>query len=264
MEKTLTINAAGIRFHAKQLGAQPRAVFLHGFSGDLQTWDLMWPLLGAALPALRYDQRGFGQSIDNSQVPFSHADDLLAILNARNIERCDLVGVSMGGAIALNFALDHPERVRNLILISPGMVAWEWSEAWRGLWQDIVAKARAGAMEEARQLWWQHPLFATTRDGAASDVLQQSIMRYSGAQWIRDNQKMMLPDVERLHALQVRTLLLTGACDLEDFRLIADLIEASASAVTRIDWPGCGHLLQLENPAGCVREIRAFLQCATD
>ncbi len=138
LERALTINAAGIGFHARQLGAQPRAVFLHGFGGDLHTWDSMWPLLDDELPALRYDQRGFGQSVESSQPLFSHADDLLAILGALNIERCDLVGVSMGGAIALNFALDHPERVQKLILISPGMVAWEWSDAWRALWRAIT------------------------------------------------------------------------------------------------------------------------------
>jgi pimeloyl-ACP methyl ester carboxylesterase len=117
-------------------------------------------------------------------------------------------------------------------------------------------------MDEARQLWWQHPLFATTRSGAASAPLYQSIMAYSGAQWVHDNQKLMLPDVERLHTLQARTLLLTGARDLEDFRLIADLIEASATDVTRMDWPDYGHLLPLENPAGCAREIRSFIRCS--
>ncbi len=89
-------------------------------------------------------------------------------------------------------------------------------------------------------------------------MLYQSIMGYSGAQWVHDNQKLMLPDVERLHTLQARTLLLSGVRDLEDFRLIADLIEASASDVTRIEWPDCGHLLPLENPAACAREIRSF------
>lgn len=259
MEETLTMRAAGIDFHVQQVGAQPRAVFVHGFGGDLHTWDLLWPMLGENLPALRYDLRGFGQTVDISTEPFNHADDLLALLDAINIERCDLIGVSMGGAIALNFALDHPERVRNLILISPGMVAWEWSDAWKALWRPIVAKARAGEMDEARHLWWQHPLFATTRNSEGASALQESIMRYSGAQWVRDNHQSMLPDIERLHELKTRTLLLTGGCDFEDFRLIADLIETSATNLKRIDWPDVGHLLHLEVSASCACEILLFL-----
>ena len=127
----------------------------------------MCSALGRSLPALRYDLRGFGRTASGGRAAFSHADDLLAVLDAMGVARCDLVGVSMGGSVAVNFALDHAERVRNLVLVSPGLVGWEWSEEWRALWQPIVAAARAGAMDEARRLWWQHPLFATTRASAA-------------------------------------------------------------------------------------------------
>ena len=259
MAQTFTINAAGIDFHMQTIGEHPNAIFLHGLEGGSHSWDLVWSALGNALPAIRYDLRGFGQSIDNSPAPFHHADDLLAIMDAIGLEQCDVIGVSMGGSVALNFALNHPERVRNLILISPGMVAWEWSDAWRALWQAIVDKARDNDMDAARELWWQHPLFATTRASDAASLLRESIRQFSGAQWIRNDEKDALPDVERLHTLEARTLLLTGQRDFEDFRLIADLIEASAPNVTRIDWPDYGHLLNLENPAGCAREILAFL-----
>ena len=84
-------------------------------------------------------------------------------------------------------------------------------------------------------------------------------MRFPGEQWIEDRHEPKLPDVERLHLLATRTLLLTGGRDLEDFRLIADLIEASASNVQRIDDPVRGHLVHLEDPEGCARRISAFL-----
>ena len=57
-----------------------------------------------------------------------------------------------------------------------------------------------------------------------------------------------------------RTLLLTGGRDLEDFRLIADLVAASARAVQRVELPGAGHLLHLEAPAVCARQLLAFLR----
>lgn len=259
MEQARTIHAAGVNFYARQTSEQPRAIFLHGFGGDLHTWDSLWQALGNNLAALRYDLRGFGRSIDNSASPFHHADDLLAVLNAINVEQIDVVGVSMGGAVALNFALSHPERVRKLILISPGMVGWEWSGAWRALWQGIIDKARSGDMDDARQLWFEHPLFATTRASAAGALLRESIQHFSGAQWIRNDEKENFPDIERLHAHDTRTLLLTGGRDFEDFRLIADVIEATAPNTIRIDWPDYGHLLNLENPVGCAREILSFI-----
>jgi pimeloyl-ACP methyl ester carboxylesterase len=253
------IHTSDADFYVDVQGAQPRVVLVHGLGDDLHTWDGIWPVIGTYFSAMRYDLRGFGQSSLLGEAAYSHADDLLAILNAMGIEQCDLVGVSMGGSIALNFTLDHPERVRNLVLISPGMVAWEWSDAWLNLWQPIVAHARHGEMDAARRLWWEHPLFSTTRSSAAGPALHAAIMRYSGQQWIHDHHKLMLPDVDRLHQLATRTLLLSGGKDLQDFRLIADLIEASASNLRRIDHPALGHLVHLEDPQACAREIVMFL-----
>lgn len=259
MDIVRIIQASGIQFHARQRGDEPRVLFLHGFASDLHTWDRLWAELGDALPALRYDLRGFGKSTHGDERPFSHADDLHNIVDALGTDIVDLVGVSMGGGIALNFTLDNPQRVRRLVLISPSLVAWEWSEEWRELWQPIVERARAGALEEARRMWWRHPLFATTRASAAAPSLRESIMRFSGDQWLRDNHRPMLPDVDRIHMLETRTLLLTGDRDLEDFRLIAALLEAAAGNLSRIDHPGLGHLLHMEDAAGCAGEILAFL-----
>ena len=68
-----------------------------------------------------------------------------------------------------------------------------------------------------------------------------------------------MPDLDRLPALAVPALLLTGARDVADFRLIADLIEGSAPGVQRIDIGGAGHLLHLERPVAVVEHIRRFL-----
>jgi pimeloyl-ACP methyl ester carboxylesterase len=255
----IAIQAIGTDLYAQQRSPHPHAVFLHGFGGDLHTWDSVWEVLGDGVPALRYDLRGFGRSVCRENLPYNHADDLLLVLDATSIERFDLIGVSMGGSIALNFTLDHPERVRSLTLISPGLTGWQWSDAWRELWRPIVDHARSGAMSEAKRLWWEHPLFNTTRAGAAGPALFESIMRYSGAQWISDSHVLMLPDVERLHLLKTPTLLLTGGRDLDDFRLIADLIEVTASRLERSDDPARGHLLHLEDPVECARKIKLFL-----
>jgi len=262
MTESLIISTPDVKFRAIAQGTQPRAVFVHGVGDDLHTWDTVWAALGEGIAALRYDLRGHGASICKQHEPFKHADDLLVLLNALGIERCDLIGVSLGGGIVLNFALDHPERVRNLVLISPHLVAWEWSEDWRRRWGAIVDHARAGRMDAAKQLWWEHPLFATTRASAAGPELFASIMHSSGEQWLRDDHVPMMPDVERLHLLSARTLLLTGSRDLDDFRLIADLIEASASDLERTDYPAHGHLLHLEDPETCAKKIGAFLSAS--
>ncbi|MET0270453.1 MAG: alpha/beta hydrolase [Sphingomonas sp.] len=254
------VRVPGAMLHVERRGAGDRPiVFIHGFGGDRTTWDGIWDALDPARATVRYDLRGFGGSIADAPEPFSHADDLAALLDALAIGRCDLVGLSMGGAVALDFALDRPGRVRRLVLVSPGVAGWDWSAEWRALWRPITAAARDGRMDEARDLWWRHPLFETTRAGPAATGLRRSIMAYAGAQWIADLQRPVLPAVERLHAITAPMLLLTGARDLPDFRLIADLLAAAAPDVRRVDMPGRGHLLHLEDPSGTIGRLAAFL-----
>lgn len=253
----LTVSIPGAQLRVDRSAEKPAAVFVHGLSGDLHTWDALWT---PAIPALRYDLRDHGQSRAEVGASFNHATDLLHLLDALDIERCILVGASMGGSIALNFALEYPSRLSRLVLISPGIVGWEWSDEWRALWRPIAEHARAGALDEARQLWWQHPLFESTRRSAAASWLHDSIMRFSCQPWIRDDHEPLMPDLERVHTLRVPTLLMSGGLDLEDFRLIADLTEASAGdVIERIDFPDCGHLIHLEDPQACAALVTAEL-----
>ncbi len=258
-EQEFSLALPEVNLHGLRRGAHPETVFLHGFGGNLHTWDAVLQYLGEDFPALRYDQRGFGESGWDAETPYDHADDLLAVLDFAGIARADLVGLSQGGATALNFALRHPGRVRRLVLVSPGMVAWEWSDDWRWYWRSVTDLARAGDMDAARELWWRNPLFDSTRDGPAGPAVRAEVMRYAGHHWLADPHVRALPDVEQLHHLQVPTLLLTGGLDLPDFRLIADLIAGSAPQVERVDFPRLGHLLHSEDPAACARHISAFL-----
>jgi pimeloyl-ACP methyl ester carboxylesterase len=245
--------------HVEEQGAGPSLVLVHGFGGDFCSWDGLLPHLGQERHLLRYDLRDFGLSRAKSEEAFTHAGDLAELLAAKSIDRCDLAGVSMGGGIALRFALDHPERVRKLVLISPQITGWEWSAPWQAQWQVITTLAREGRMADAKQLWWEHKLFETTRATDAAAALREEIEHFAGQQWVRDNHALVFSDVERIHQLQVPTLLLTGERDLEEFRLMADIIEASSEQVRRVDIPGAGHLLHMEMAELCARHIEAFL-----
>ena len=243
------IDVRGARLTAESHGAGSDLVLVHGIDSDRHAWDGFWIELAQSRRVTRYDLRGFGESVTLEQGAFRHSHDLQALLDALAIQRCDLLGVSMGGSICLNFALDFPDRVRRLALINPGMVAWQWSEEWRSAWRPIVDAAQAGDMARARELWWNHPIFATTRLlPAAARKLREMIERCSGRYWLGNDEEPMLPDIDRLTSLSAPTLLLTGSEDLPDFRLIADLIEAAAPNARRKDYQGVGHLLPLERP----------------
>lgn len=258
MAGAFTIPLAHGALHGETRGDDPVTVLLHGFGGEMRDWDRLWAQLPTNMPLLRYDLRGFGRSTAKDG-PFSHADDLLRLLDARGIEQANLVGVSAGGAVALNFALGHPSRVGRLVLVSPAIVGWEWSAEWQRLWRELTDAARSGDITLARRLWWEHPLLATVRQSEAAGELREAIERYPGGQWVKDWQRDELPDVDRLHELRPPALLLTGERDLPDFRLIADIVAAMAPDVRRIDIADAGHMLHLERPRELAAAITNFL-----
>lgn len=246
MPGAFSVAVEGATICGETRGESPALVLLHGLGGSRATWDRVVAALPPDLALLRYDLRGFGASSMDEEVEFSHADDLLAVLDSQGIGKATVVGLSLGGATAINFAIGHPERVERLIVVSPALVGWEWSEEWRERWRAISRAARGGDMAEARRLWWEHPLFETTRASDAADELRRSIDAYSGRVWVKDPQRRAMPDVERLHLVEAPALLLTGELDLPDFRLIADLLEASVPGIARADFEGAGHMLPLE------------------
>jgi 2-succinyl-6-hydroxy-2,4-cyclohexadiene-1-carboxylate synthase len=253
-----SVEVEGARLSGEARGAGTPLVLVHGMAGDRHEWDRLLAALPPGLATLRYDLRGFGQSHSALDREHSHADDLLALFDVRGIARAPLLGLSMGGGVALNFALSHPERVSRLILVSPAVVGWDWSDAWKARMREVKHAARSGDMPRARELWLAHPMFATLAGDLAVE-LRRSIDAYHGGQWLRDPQRPELPDVDRLHTLAVPTLLLTGDGDVDELRLIADVIAAGAPDVTRIDYPAAGHMLHLERTAAVAEAVAAFV-----
>jgi pimeloyl-ACP methyl ester carboxylesterase len=101
-------------------GPGPAVVFLHAGVTDSRCWGQVVPQLTESLSPVTYDRRGFGQT-PVSPTPFSHIDDLFAVLAAVTDRPAWLVGSSMGGGLALDAALMAPELVAGLVLIAPAV-----------------------------------------------------------------------------------------------------------------------------------------------
>ena len=239
----------------------PAVVLVHGLAGDRTVWDFLWDDLAAERQVVAYDLRGFGESVTSAAGEFRHAQDLESVLDAVGAKQCDLVGLSLGGSIALNFALDHPFRVRRLALVSPLLTGWEWSAEWRTRWEAITEASQARDLERVLRLWSEHPLFAGTRhDPVMTEKIRRSLeAHHHAAPTPSAREALALPDLDRLPTLDMPTLLLTGGADLEDFRTIAAFIATAAPDVRRIDYDGAGHMLHLERPKEVREEIRRFL-----
>jgi pimeloyl-ACP methyl ester carboxylesterase len=153
---TLSVDVPGGRLAAERWpGPGPTIVLLHSGVNDRRAWTETAQRLVDAYAVVAYDRRGFGES-PLSTDPFTHVEDLRAVLDAVEVERAWLVGSSAGGRVALDAALTFPERVAGLVLLAPAV-----SGAPGGLEADpetdrldalIEAAVEAGDLDEANRL----------------------------------------------------------------------------------------------------------------
>ena len=116
METTLN----GARIHYERAGAGFPVVFLHAGVADSRMWEPQVSAFAKHFDVVRPDKRGFGSS-ELPPMSWSPVEDLLALINGLGLKPAHLVGSSMGGALAIDFALDHPDRISKLVLVGSAL-----------------------------------------------------------------------------------------------------------------------------------------------
>ena len=121
MSESFTLKLDGAELYGERwAGDGPVLVLLHEGVSDLRGWRQTAEILCASAEVIAYDRRGFGRT-GPGPAPFTHLDDLLAVLDRFTDGPAWLVGASAGGGLALDTALLAPERVAGLILIAPAV-----------------------------------------------------------------------------------------------------------------------------------------------
>ncbi len=100
------VNSAQLSYEV--VGDGPTIVLIHAGIADSRMWDDQWQKFSQHYRVVRYDVRGYGTST-NPDGEFGHDEDLHAVLQAIGVERATFVAASMGGHIALNYILQHPD-----------------------------------------------------------------------------------------------------------------------------------------------------------
>src|SRR5437773_6536085 len=123
-------------------------------------WDLQWEAFTRAHRVLRLDFRGFGRS-PLEPGSYSGARDVIELMDQHGFDRAAVVGVSLGGRVALEVALAQPERVAALVLVGSGLPGHDWSAEMIANWEREEAALRAGdldgAVEISLQTWVDGP-----------------------------------------------------------------------------------------------------------
>jgi len=235
-------------------GSGEPVVFVHGFTLDHSMWQPQVDHFGSDYNVVTYDARGFGQS-SLPDAPYSHADDLNALLEHQSIEQAHIVGLSLGGRIATNFALTYPERVRSLTLMAAALDGYRNEVDWNVHAQDE-------GLEQARENWLQHELFDYTQHSPdVVKALRKIVENYSGWHWLHEDPHSPANTHarDRLHEITQPALVVIGESDLQYFQNISDVLASGIPGAQKARIPEAGHMVNMEAPDQVNRLLGNFL-----
>jgi pimeloyl-ACP methyl ester carboxylesterase len=241
-------------------------VLIHGHSADLRLWEPQAPaLLGAGWRVVRYDVRGHGRtSAPATGYDWEHyLADLRSLLDNLRVERAHLAGISMGGAIALQLALEEPGRVASLALLDSALPGFAYSPQFE---DDIDRLRQAMRVEGPRAAlerhWLTHPIFeGVRRRPEAFAALRRMVLDYPAADYLDEAEYAPpeRPAIERLHEVRAPALVIVGEMDLPDFLIIADILAENLPRARKLVVPDAGHLPSLERPEAVNPALLSFL-----
>jgi pimeloyl-ACP methyl ester carboxylesterase len=247
-------------------GQGPPVVLIHGANLDHRMWDAQVAELARSHRVVRYDARGFGRS-GRADAPFAAHDDLLALLRHLGIPRTSLVGLSLGGRIAVDFTLAHPDRVDRLVLAGPGLSGWTFMAAAADtLWlrdaraalarHDTVGVALAWLGSAYMRPAMEQPALAARLRVLAAD----NVNRWKDHLRHRDAERVVaLPALGRTAAMRAPTLVVVGSRDVPDIQRIVDTLVATIPGARKLVVDGAGHMVNMEQPSRFTAAVLEFL-----
>ncbi len=266
---TRYIEVAGTSLRVRESGDRraPAVIFLHGFGSSLETWEPWAQSLGARYRVVRLDLPGSGLSEPDRSGSYADARSLeliAGLMDQLGIDNAVLVGNSMGGRIAWEFAAAFPSRVRKLVLISPDGFASPGFEYGKPPQVPAVLKLMKYFLP--RVLMRSNLAAAYADPSRLSDSVTDryyDLLLAPGnrAAMIRRMQQSVLKEpVPLLRSIQTPTLLLWGKQDrLIPFANSAAYLRALPNA-RLVEFPDLGHVPHEEAPDESLRRLVQFLE----
>lgn len=247
----------------------PDVLLIHAGVTDRRSWRHVIERLPDNR-CLAYDQRGYGSTTYTAENGWSQVDDALAVLDAYGVSSAIVIGCSMGGRGALHLALDHPDRVRGLVLIAPAVTggpAEEYEPEVKALSDASDEAWERGDVEEINRIdavvWLDGPRAPERAQGEPRELfleMNRIAIEAEDPGERRDDAQAW----DRLGEIEVPTLLLIGELDLQ---YLHGYVERAASAIPHarvVHLPGVAHLPHLEADELTLSEISGFVSGIRD
>ena len=252
------IDVPGGRLFAASDGKGPPIVLIHAAIADHRSWDAMTPgLVAAGFRAVRYDYRSFGAST-TQDVEYSNRADLMAVLDEFGISRAALVGNSLGGQLAIDAAIEFPERVVAVVGVGSGLGGYvgeltPQEEALLDEGERLESSENLDVeaiVDLEVRLWVDGPGQPSNRvDAAIREAVREMDRPLYAPGRVRGRRIALEANAnERLDDLRCPVLAVAGGLDISDVVETARHLEAAAPNARAVVWPDVAHMIGMEAP----------------
>ena len=259
----------GARLYYEIAGGGAAFVMIHAGIADCRMWDHEFTAFADSHQVLRFDMRGYGKSLPAAG-EFNLQDDLTALLERLEIPApAILMGCSMGGGLAIDYALEQPAKASALILVGSGPPGLELDVAGPdALFAQSEEAFQAGDLDRVAELDMQIWFDGTGRKGEDVDALARQ-KAYEMARLVTEHEHKDIgkhvpkpldkPAAERLSELRMPVLVVVGENDLPYLRLAADYMVEHLPNARQVVMPNAGHLPNMEHPELFRARVTEFL-----
>ena len=266
-EGFLPFNSGKIYYKVQGEGAP--LLFIHAGFQDHNMWNPQVAHFSKKYKVIVFDVPGHGATVSDTARPQAAAV-IKAVMDGLNIEKATVVGLSLGGAMALDFALQHPQRVQHLILAASGLSGWDenrkvdttTTQYVTALFDALAKKDTATAATIFVKNWFAGPKRTKEQmapklwDGGYA-VTYQNMRKHKISGWPRFAQPAAIHSLQKL---TMPVLILTGTIDMPEVLLMNGWLKAHIPNAKQVLLPGQAHMLNLEDPAQFNRLVEDFIK----
>lgn len=234
-------------------------VLVHSGGADLRDWSYLVPLLAEHFCVIAFDGRGAGRSPSPTQPP-NYVEDLLSLLDHLDISQAAIVGHSMGGRIATEFAIHYPDRVSELIVIAPALSGFPYSEEMQTYMLGV--SAAAPDIEKMIELCIEPPSYEITRNRAERELMVQMLRHHFERTFTWSTFDSVWPEppaMDRLQDISARTLFIIGDHELTDNQQVGEQFRRVPS-IRFATIAGADHMVTLTHPEELSLHITPFVK----
>ena len=225
-------------------------IFLHNGMIHSVVWDGQIGEFSKQYKTICYDRRGYGKS-PQTESEYSNVEDLNTLLEELEIKRANLIGISAGARISIDFAIQYPEKVSSLVLVGPVVSGFSFTRHFflRGGHATIDILNDPKALLNYMLTEDPYSIYSKNEETRlkAIEILKENPQNLD-RQRFRLNRDLNLNSISKLNNIKVPTLIISGEFDIPDVHAHSGAINAAIPNSRRVVVNDAAHLVPFEKP----------------